>query len=190
MRWIRELYSTTCLEHLRSARVNPIPYIPFKCDVIHGISLANLLLTFFQPAHKQEWGFHNARVNCVAFSPNSLLVASGSLDTTIIIWYVNAPAKHTIIKSKLLRDYRLRVWIYNLNLFSQTPTPSRKSPVWFGSTTRHWSPRDKTATPRYGTLLRLAPKRACESYCGRTNTHFLQEYYRVLRLKALAFVSV
>lgn len=55
----------------------------------------------FQPAHNKEWGFHNARVNKVAWSPNSTLVASGSLDTTIIIWSVASPAKHTIIKSKL-----------------------------------------------------------------------------------------
>lgn len=53
-----------------------------------------------QLAHKKEWGFHNARVNCVAWSPNSLLVASGSLDTAIIIWSVTDPSKHTIIKSK------------------------------------------------------------------------------------------
>lgn len=53
----------------------------------------------YKLAHNKEWGFHNARVNCVAWSPNSLLVASGSLDTTIIIWSVQHPAKHTIIKN-------------------------------------------------------------------------------------------
>lgn len=53
----------------------------------------------FQLAHNKEWGFHNARVNCVAWSPNSKQVASGSLDTTIIIWSVLHPAKHTIIKN-------------------------------------------------------------------------------------------
>jgi len=61
-----------------------------------------ILNQFFilKPATKQEWGFHNARVNCVAWSPDSLLVASGSLDTSIIIWSVEKPAKHIIIKSK------------------------------------------------------------------------------------------
>nr|CAD7434567.1 unnamed protein product [Timema monikensis] len=58
-----------------------------------------LYLTDVRLAHKKEWGFHNARVNCVAWSPNSLLVASGSLDTTIIIWSTHNPAKHTIIKN-------------------------------------------------------------------------------------------
>lgn len=54
----------------------------------------------YKPAHNKEWGFHNARVNSVAWSPDSTLVASGSLDTTIIIWSLASPAKHTIIKSK------------------------------------------------------------------------------------------
>uniref|UniRef100_A0A1B6DMK2 Actin-interacting protein 1 n=1 Tax=Clastoptera arizonana TaxID=38151 RepID=A0A1B6DMK2_9HEMI len=53
----------------------------------------------FELAHNKEWGFHNARVNCVAWSPDSKQVASGSLDTTIIIWSVAFPAKHTIIKN-------------------------------------------------------------------------------------------
>ena len=54
----------------------------------------------YKPAHNKEWGFHNARVNSVAWSPDSTLVASGSLDTTIIIWSLASPSKHTIIKSK------------------------------------------------------------------------------------------
>lgn len=57
---------------------------------------------FLQPPHNKEWGFHNARVNTVAWSPDSTMVASGSLDTTIIIWSMAHPDKHTIIKSKLI----------------------------------------------------------------------------------------
>jgi WD40 repeat protein len=53
----------------------------------------------YKPAHNKEWGFHNARVNKVTWSPNSTLIASGSLDTTIIIWSLASPAKHTIIKN-------------------------------------------------------------------------------------------
>jgi WD40 repeat protein len=51
-------------------------------------------------ATKDEWGFHTAKVNCVAWSPDSTLVASGSLDTSIIVWSVEKPNKHLIIKSK------------------------------------------------------------------------------------------
>ena len=62
-----------------------------------------------QLAHNREWGFHNARVNTVAWSPDSAMVASGSLDTTIIIWSVANPAKHTIIKSKSPRLYQFEL---------------------------------------------------------------------------------
>lgn len=59
-----------------------------------------LFYSYFQLANNKEWGFHNARVNCVAWSPDTKLVASGSLDTNIIVWHVEKPAKHIIIKSK------------------------------------------------------------------------------------------
>lgn len=36
--------------------------------------------------------FHTARVNCLAWSPDSRLVATGSLDTCVIIYEVGKPA--------------------------------------------------------------------------------------------------
>lgn len=53
----------------------------------------------YKLAHNREWGFHTARVNCLAWSPDSTHVASGSLDTCIMIWSVAQPAKHTTIKN-------------------------------------------------------------------------------------------
>nr|XP_027193672.1 actin-interacting protein 1-like [Dermatophagoides pteronyssinus] len=50
------------------------------------------------PAHDLEWGYHTARVNCLAWSPDSLLLASGSLDTGIIIWDCSNPTKHFTLK--------------------------------------------------------------------------------------------
>lgn len=52
----------------------------------------------FQKAHKNEWGFHTARVDCVAWSPDGKYVVSGSLDTNIIVWYMDDPQKHVIVK--------------------------------------------------------------------------------------------
>lgn len=70
---------------------------------VHLITIfINYFILIFKLAVKQEWGFHNARVNCVAWSPNSTFVASGSLDTNIIIWSLNSPSKHNIIKSKYM----------------------------------------------------------------------------------------
>ncbi|XP_028134206.2 actin-interacting protein 1 [Diabrotica virgifera virgifera] len=73
----------------------------------------------YKLANNQEWGFHNARVNCVAWSPDSLLVASGSLDTSIIIWHVEKPAKHIVIKSAHAQNQITRLaWVDNTTLVS------------------------------------------------------------------------
>jgi len=53
----------------------------------------------YEKPHSKEWGFHTAKVNCVAWAPNSLYVASGGLDTGIILWSVEAPDKHCILRN-------------------------------------------------------------------------------------------
>ncbi|XP_031267106.1 actin-interacting protein 1-1-like [Pistacia vera] len=40
--------------------------------------------------------FHTARINCVAWSPNSAMVATGSLDTCVIIYEIGKPASSRI----------------------------------------------------------------------------------------------
>ncbi|KAJ3330290.1 hypothetical protein HDU76_006007 [Blyttiomyces sp. JEL0837] len=45
-----------------------------------------------------QWMFHSARVNCLAWSPDSKHAASGSLDTNVEIWSVEKPTKHVCIK--------------------------------------------------------------------------------------------
>uniref|UniRef100_A0A4D5RAV3 Actin-interacting protein 1 n=1 Tax=Scolopendra viridis TaxID=118503 RepID=A0A4D5RAV3_SCOVI len=73
----------------------------------------------YEPAHKQEWGFHNARVNSVAWSPDSTLVASGGLDCTIIIWSLLQPSKHIIIKNAHPQSQITRVsWLDNNTVVS------------------------------------------------------------------------
>jgi WD40 repeat protein len=80
-------------------------------------------------AHNKEWGFHNARVNCVAWSPNSKLVASGSLDTTIIVWSVDQPAKHLTIKNAHPQSQITRiVWLSDQTLVSTGQDANTK--VW------------------------------------------------------------
>jgi len=53
----------------------------------------------YEKANSREWGFHSAKVNCVAWSPDSLFVCSGGLDCALIVWSVKAPERHLILKS-------------------------------------------------------------------------------------------
>lgn len=56
------------------------------------------LATSYEAAHSSEWGFHLAKVNCIAWAPNSRTLATGGLDTNIIVWFPEEPNKHIIIK--------------------------------------------------------------------------------------------
>lgn len=99
---INSLVQKRELDHLGSitdCQYSPDGKLFVACDANRKVILYNVEEDY-KLAHNQEWGFHNARVNSVAFSPDSLKVASGALDTNIIIWSVSAPNKHLIIKSK------------------------------------------------------------------------------------------
>jgi len=74
--------------------------------------------TYEKPTNK-EWGFHTAKVNCVSWAPNSLYVASGGLDTSIILWSVEAPDKHCIIRNAHDQSQITSVaWLDNSSLVS------------------------------------------------------------------------
>ncbi|XP_015115659.1 actin-interacting protein 1 isoform X2 [Diachasma alloeum] len=108
------------LEHL--GPVTDVAYSPdnkylVACDANRKVIL--YMLPEYKLAHNREWGFHNARVNTVAWSTDSTMVASGSLDTTIIIWSVTNPAKHTIIKNAHPQSQITRlVWLDEETLIS------------------------------------------------------------------------
>merc|ERR1712129_613007 len=73
----------------------------------------------YAKANPKEWGFHTAKVNCVAWAPNSLYVASGGLDTSIILWSVEAPDKHWIIRNAHPQSQITNVsWLDNSSLVS------------------------------------------------------------------------
>ncbi|XP_051175516.1 actin-interacting protein 1 [Leptopilina boulardi] len=115
-----KLSPKTELEHL--GPVTDVAYSPdnkylVACDANRKVILYSL--PEYKFAHNREWGFHNARVNSVAWSPDSIMVASGSLDTTIIIWSVTNPAKHTIIKNAHPQSQITRlVWLDEETLIS------------------------------------------------------------------------
>ncbi|KAI8918899.1 WD40-repeat-containing domain protein, partial [Entophlyctis helioformis] len=45
-----------------------------------------------------QWVFHTAKVNSIAWSPDGLHAVSGSLDTNVEVWSVEKPMKHISIK--------------------------------------------------------------------------------------------
>lgn len=46
---------------------------------------------------EKDWTFHTARINCCAWSANSRYIATGSLDTNIIVWDLQNSGEHPII---------------------------------------------------------------------------------------------
>lgn len=110
----------TELKHLGAVtdcQYSPDDKFLVACDAHRKVVLYDV--NEYKFAHNKEWGFHNARVNCVSWSPNSLLVASGSLDTTIIIWSVANPAKHIVIKNAHPQSQITRImWLDNNTVIS------------------------------------------------------------------------
>ncbi|XGW21746.1 hypothetical protein V3C99_004594 [Haemonchus contortus] len=51
----------------------------------------------FKTIAQKEWTFHTAKVNCVAWSPDNRHLATGGLDTNIIVWDLERSGEHPII---------------------------------------------------------------------------------------------
>ncbi len=51
-----------------------------------------------------QWVFHTAKVNSIAWSPDSQHAASASVDTNIEIWSVQKPLKHICVKNAHLES--------------------------------------------------------------------------------------
>jgi len=114
---LTEIKELTQLGAITDVAYSPDEKYLVTCDAYRKVVLYSV--PEYEPAIKQEWGFHNAKVNCVAWSPNSLLVASGSLDTSIIVWSVEKPAKHIIIKNAHAQSQVTRLaWLDNTTLVS------------------------------------------------------------------------
>ncbi|KAK3189576.1 hypothetical protein Dsin_029137 [Dipteronia sinensis] len=73
--------------------------------------------------------FHTARLNCLAWSPNSTLVATGSLDTCVVIYEIGKPASSRItIKHAHLGGVYGLAFIDDLNVVSSGEDASVR--VW------------------------------------------------------------
>lgn len=57
--------------------------MPYTRQIVLQVKLKNML-------------YHTARINCMAWSPDSSMISTGSLDTCVIIYEVNKPASNRI----------------------------------------------------------------------------------------------
>ncbi|XP_050355006.1 actin-interacting protein 1 [Nymphalis io] len=102
---IYTLQGTTLSPLTELIHLGPITDARYSPDSSHLVACdANRKLILYTTdeyklAHNREWGFHSARVNCVSWSADGARVASGSLDTSVIVWSRLAPNKHTHIKN-------------------------------------------------------------------------------------------
>lgn len=73
----------------------------------------------YEKAHSREWGFHSARVNCLAWAPNGQFIASGGLDCAIIIWSVDNPQKHFTLSAAHVQSQINGIsWLDNATIVS------------------------------------------------------------------------
>uniref|UniRef100_A0A914HB02 Actin-interacting protein 1 n=1 Tax=Globodera rostochiensis TaxID=31243 RepID=A0A914HB02_GLORO len=51
----------------------------------------------FKVASEKEWSFHTARINCSAWSTNGRYIATGSLDTNVMVWDLQQSGEHPLV---------------------------------------------------------------------------------------------
>lgn len=77
------------------------------------------LSSSYEVAHKLDWCFHTARVNCIGWSPDSKFLATGGLDTGVIVWSTEHPTKHINIKKAHPQSQITRLaWLDNSTIVS------------------------------------------------------------------------
>ncbi|KAJ1965321.1 WD40 repeat-like protein [Dipsacomyces acuminosporus] len=55
-----------------------------------------------------RWGSHTARIYSIAWSPDGMHAASGSLDSHVIVWSIEKPLKRTVVSAGA--DSGVKVW--------------------------------------------------------------------------------
>ena len=73
---------------------------PF-CSLPFYLPLSLLLSLSFHLQQKHDFLFHTARTMCIGWSPDSQFIASGSIDTNIIVWSLAANSRTAVIKGKV-----------------------------------------------------------------------------------------
>lgn len=67
----------------------------FSFNKAHEMLTSYSVLLIYQ-VNLKNMLYHTARINCLAWSPDSRLIATGSLDTSVIVYEVEKPASTRI----------------------------------------------------------------------------------------------
>ncbi len=51
----------------------------------------HIILTILTQVSQKDWQYHSAKITCVSWAPDSSRLATGSIDTNVIVWSVAAP---------------------------------------------------------------------------------------------------
>jgi len=87
------------------------------CDTYRKVMLYQL--PDYQVLITTEWGCHTARVNSISWTPDSKHLASGALDTHLVVWTPGSKTKYTTIKGAHPMSQVTRVeWLDNNTLLS------------------------------------------------------------------------
>jgi len=82
------------------------------CDAYRKVLVYKTSEPYSNAVPTADWCFHNAKINAVAFSPSGDRVASGSLDTSVIIWDIKDPHKRlTIPKAHPMAQVTGLAWL-------------------------------------------------------------------------------
>ncbi|GMT36944.1 hypothetical protein PFISCL1PPCAC_28241 [Pristionchus fissidentatus] len=72
----------------------------------------------FAVASDKDWTFHSGRVTCVAWAPGARYLATGSIDTNIIVWDLQKSGEHPIIFKGHFSCINQIAWLDGSNLIS------------------------------------------------------------------------
>jgi WD repeat-containing protein 1 (actin-interacting protein 1) len=116
--------SMQSLDVCRSPTKAALKSLSFNRDgTMLAIGDATSSVLIFDIEHRQfdenNWIFHTARINSVAWSPSQRLIASGSLDTHIYVWSLDKPGSRICIR-RAHRDSVLSVVFLAENLLAST----------------------------------------------------------------------
>jgi len=98
--------------------ITALEYSP--CGKYLGVGDANLEVKVFtgKECKVSGWVYHTSRVTSLAWSADSDHIATGSVDSSIIVWSVNSPNSRIHVKLAHLGGVSSLAWMNNFTLLT------------------------------------------------------------------------